>query len=311
MAKQRRAEVLSFFNDRWSKAKEENREVAVAALTEAYDRFHAEGLADNHFDESLLSEKEAQREARMGELLFAMLLWQSGFELSSASAGPDFRATKGDTRLCFEVITPEPIGLPKDYLQKLEAGVSVARSVPHRERALRWTHALKTKSDKWTGIGDEPGWLEKGTVDAHEPYIVVINSFLLDQWGWEIDGVSGYPYPTEICFGLGPFSIAINPKTGQKAGEGHQYQPAIDRGEREPVSSAVFLATGYDNVSAVLGCYLTDERIPFGVTPVTELVHNGRANVAVPRGLVPAQREWFCQNDELGIAISNEKGSLG
>ena len=309
MARLHRDEAIAFFEARWSRAKESYRIEAVAVLTAAYDRFHAMGLADRHFDEHLLSDSAIQSEARMGELLFAMLLWQSGFTLSSANAGPDFRAAKDGLTICFEVITPEPKGFPESYLDPPNAD-GVARRVPHEQRVLRWTHALKTKSDKWIGEDGEPGWLTKGVVNEREPYVVVINSVLLDQYWWEINGISTLPYPVEICYGVGPISAAIDPRTGNALSEGNQFRPAISRSNKDAVPSSVFLSPGYDHVSAILGCVLKEQSIFFDKAPVSELVHNRRANVVIPPNVVPATREWFGQDEVGHIAITSIRGSL-
>lgn len=310
MAPLRRNEAIAFFEARWSRAKESYRIEAGAALTAAYDRFHAEGLADRHFDEHLLSDSSFQSEARMGELLFAMLLWQSDFTLSSANAGPDFRAAKDGLTICFEVITPEPKGFPEGYLDPPKAGEDLARPVPHEQRVLRWTHALKTKSDKWIGEVGVPGWLAKGVVNEREPYVIVINSVLLDQYWWEINGISTLPYPVEICYGVGSIAAAIDPRTGNILSEGNQFRPGINRPDRDPVPSSVFLSADYDHVSAVLGCILKEQTILFGKEPVAELVHNSRANVVVPPNVVPATREWFGQDEVGHIAITPIRGSL-
>lgn len=142
MVLRHRDEAIAFLEERWCSAKDIYRTRAVEALTTAYDRFHAEELADREFDKRLLSDSSAQSEARMGELLFAMLLWQSDFALSSANSGPDFRATKDGLTICFEVITPEPKGFPEGYLSSPEVNGEVAQRVPHEQRVLRWTHAL-------------------------------------------------------------------------------------------------------------------------------------------------------------------------
>jgi hypothetical protein len=313
MARPRRNEAVAFFEARWSRAKESYRIEAVAALTTAYDRFHAERLADRHFDEGLLSDSESQSEARMGELLFAMLLWQSDFKLSSANAGPDIRAAKGDVTICFEVITPEPKGFPEGYLDPSAANNGVVRRVPHEERILRWTHALKTKSDKWIGEESEdgePGWLRKGIVNEREPYVIVINSVLLDRCWWEMGGISTFPCPVEICYGVGPIEAAIDLRTGNKLSEGNQFRAAIDKPGRDPVPSIAFLSPGYDHVSAVLGCVLKEQSIVFGKEPLAELVHNTRANVAIPRNVVPATREWLISDKVRHIEITQIPGSL-
>ncbi|MEW5836709.1 MAG: hypothetical protein AB1832_16730 [Pseudomonadota bacterium] len=310
MALRHRNEAFAFFEERWSRAKDIYRTQAVEALTTAYDRFHAERLADREFDKHLLSDSTAQSEARMGELLFAMLLWQSDFALSSANSGPDFRATKDGLTICFEVITPEPKGFPEGYLNSLKVGGEVAQRVPHEQRILRWTHALKTKSDKWIGEDGGPGWLSNGVVSEREPYVIVINSVLLDKYWWEINGVSRLPYPVEICYGAGPIAAAMDPSTGSILSEGNQFRPVINRPGKESVPSSVFLSPGYDHVSAVLGCILKEQTIVFGKEPLAELVHNSRANVVIPPNVVPATREWTGQDEVGHIAITPIRGTL-
>jgi hypothetical protein len=114
----------------------------------------------------------------------------------------------------------------------------------------------------------------------------------------------------EICYGVGPIAAAIDPRTGNFLSEGNQFRPEINRLERDAVPSSVFLSPGYDHVSAVLGCVLKEQSIVFGKEPLTELVHNSRANVVIPPNVVPATREWFGQDEVGRIAITPIRGSL-
>ncbi len=71
-----RQRVIERFAKSWCLARPENSTVAIDRLTDLYDRFRAEGLADAIFEEQLTCGNDYRYTQRVGELLLADMLWK-------------------------------------------------------------------------------------------------------------------------------------------------------------------------------------------------------------------------------------------
>lgn len=159
-------QVLERFQHEWPRDHPQHHQV-WQFLGETYRRFCDEGLADREFSKQLATGRQAVYEQRKAELLMADFLWRDGFTLSSSNRGPDFRAEKNGEVLWVELITPEPVGVPEEFLASPREGVW---SLPHREILLRWTSAIDEKVSKLLGSRDgrRRGYLADGVVQLHE-----------------------------------------------------------------------------------------------------------------------------------------------
>ncbi|KTC39161.1 hypothetical protein AO260_02995 [Pseudomonas sp. ABAC21] len=223
---------------------------------------------------------------KLGSLI-AYLLWRDGFSLESENEGPDFLATKNGKSAWIELQTPEPAGIAKDYLKKSCTGQ--VRSVPHAAINLRWTNAVAEKTKKLQG------YLESGVVKADQPYIIAVNTRLLNPYVITgLNGVSGKPIAVEILFSVGPIQIQMDRLSGDIVDQFHQHRPALDKpGTENKVPSDTFLNEQNACISAVLGLDLLEQVTLSGQHP-SALVYNPlAANPIAPRWL-EAQEHWHC-----------------
>ncbi len=282
-----RQKVIDQFVDQWSKARPANATFAVEFLTALYDRFREAGLADRIFEQQLTSGRPFTYAQRMGELLLADMLWGDGFSLESKDEGPDFLATKDGKSVWIELQTPEPTGLPPEYLARPCAGQ--VRTVPFTAINLRWTAAVAEKTRKLRG------YLESGVVKADQPYVIAVNTRLLNPYIMTgLNGVSGKPVAVEVLFSVGPIQIQIDRTTGDIVDQFHQHRPLLDKpGTENKVQSDTFLNEHNSCVSAVLGLDLLEQVALGGLHP-SALVYNPLATNPITPGWISAQEHWNC-----------------
>lgn len=282
-----RHKVIDQFVHSWRKARPADATFAVEFLTALYDKFREEGLADCIFEEQLTSGRPFKYEQRMGELLLADMLWNDGFTLKSENMGPDFLATKDGKSVWVELLTPEPKGMPPEYLAKFCPGL--VRSVPHTAINLRWTSAVAEKTRKLRG------YLESGLVKADQPYVIAVNSRSLSPFAMTgLNGVSGKPVAVEILFSVGPVQIEIDRATGDVVDQFHQHRPLLDKpGTESKVPSDTFLNEHNSCVSAVLAVDLL-EQVALGGQHPSALVYNPLATNLISTGWISAQEHWNC-----------------
>jgi hypothetical protein len=183
-------QVVRRFEAEWPLPNPQHEQV-IAFLTQTYKRYCDEGLADREFGKQLALGSEYVYQQRAGELLLAEDLWNDGFTLSSADEGPDFRAEKDGEAFWIELVTPEPKGLPEEYLRSREPGAG-AFHYPANEMLLRWTAAIAEKARKLLGCAESgiKGYLDKGIVKPDERYVIAVNDRLLAVWPDGMTGIS-------------------------------------------------------------------------------------------------------------------------
>lgn len=282
-----RQKVIDQFVDRWGKAHPGAAAVAVEWLIALYDKFRDAGLADRIFEQQLTSGQHFTYAQRMGELLLADMLWGDGFTLESKDEGPDFFATKDGKSVWIELLTPEPTGFPQSYLEKSCSGQVTA--VPFTAINLRWTSAVAEKTRKLRG------YLENGVVRTDEPYIIAVNSRLLNPYSVTgLYGISGKPVAVEVLFSLGPIQFQIDRTTGDIVDRFHQHRPFLEKpGTENMVPSDTFLNEQNSCVSAVLGLDLLDQSALGGMHS-SALVYNPHAVNPITPGWIHAQEHWSC-----------------
>ncbi|PIO91632.1 hypothetical protein CBI55_23695 [Pseudomonas syringae] len=288
-----RQRVIERFAKSWSLARPENATVVLDCLTDLYDRFRAEGLADAIFEEQLTCGNDYRYTQRVGELLLADMLWRDGFTLESRDVGPDFRATKEGKTAWVELHTPEPTLIPADYFP-VRGGSEARRephvyTVPHTAISLRLTAAIAEKKRKLLG------YLADEVVKAHEPYIIAVNSRLLNPMAMTgLHGISGKPAAVEVLFGVGPVQYQIDSESGQIVDQYHQHRPSIVKpGTPNPVPADTFLDEKNSCVSAVLAIDLLEQVFVRSEHP-SALVYNPLATNPIPTHWLSAQEHWAC-----------------
>jgi hypothetical protein len=286
-----REKVILSFVESWKRAQPANATIAVEFLTSIYDRFRAEGLADPTFETQLARGSTQTYCQRVAELLLADMLWKDGFSLKSSSAGPDFHITKEGKSAWVELQTPQPMGIPPEYLER-PGKTPVARGVPHNAINLRWTSAIAEKNRQLRR------YLQSGIVKADEPYIIAVNARLLNPMAMTgLYGVSQKPAPVEVLFSLGPIQIEIDRATGEIVDQYHQHRPRIEKlGSETGVEADTFLDSRNACVSAVLGLDLL-EQVALKGEHHSALVYNPLAINPVSPRWITAQEHWRCAID--------------
>lgn len=121
------------------------RAVVRDALLRICQEFLASGLADPKFETELASGSDAKFWSSISEaLIYQQLCGKVFVERSNIGSGPDFLLELGSKRVWIEVTCPEPVGVPKEWLQIQTNAVT---SLPHEAILLRWTSAIKAKAD--------------------------------------------------------------------------------------------------------------------------------------------------------------------
>lgn len=306
-----KSDFLQRVSHRWRRATDDNRVQLLTSLSELFDRFHDLGLADPHFSQILARGNDNEHQQRMAEMLLAKHLWDHGFTLASSREGPDFRASRENSSVWIELVTPEPVGIDPGWLAPQQTGVW---SYPHREIALRYTSALKEKHEKLVGTKESrPGYLKKGVVGPADPYVIAINQHLLQGSFRTLDGISQTPTACEVLYGVGPQQIHLDSATGQAKRFDHSHRPGLSKvradGGTAIVPAESFLNQDYAPVSAVFALDLQEEAL---VTPTLDtqrqchlaaVIHNICALNPLPHHFLPGQEHWTASTTNSAIEL--------
>ena len=144
------------------------------ALTQACVEFVNSGRADPKFVSEFVSGEDQKFWACISEALIAGHLQSKTFpERIAHGSGPDFLVLDGNRKVWIEVVCPEPVQVPADWLNPQPGGTSF----PHQEILLRWTSAIKAKAEKLIGTPDGKvvGYLEAGIVGTGDAYVIAVN----------------------------------------------------------------------------------------------------------------------------------------
>jgi hypothetical protein len=292
-----RQSVLRRFAANWTNPTAKQLEV-LAGMTAAYDRFVADGLGDRSFNSQLLGigveyKKMVPRFAqRVGEVNLAVALRRRGFALSSNDKGPDLLAIKNGHRIWLELITPEPEGVPAEWL----SDQGMVQHFPHEAILLRYTAAIKEKAGK--GLA----WRKAGIIQPDEPYVIVVNDALLNRREGYLHSISGKPFVVEATLALGPWQLMMDRRTGVVTDRGFMHRPNIDKSKVNPgntstVPADTFVSDTYSHVSAVVGTSLRMGNVLDTSWP-SALIHNPNSTARLPRELLPVEEEWDGELDE-------------
>jgi len=240
--------------------------------------FARSNCRDNHYLDELQSGDLEKMAARIWEAMLYARFHELDWTISGEGEGPDFLL---NDKVYVEAVTaqpgdPEKGGLPKEWLEKVEAE---ACEVPFEGMLLRWTSALKTKRDKH--LKD----IERGRADPNLPFVIAVNSCRL---GCDTHGIGGVPLAAMAVLPFGNPTAQYDVKTGDAIVGWHlAWQDAILKYNGEPIPTDSFLNEEYGCVSALIGCsgFYVDEtdRSKFCGQPPYFVVHNPKANNPLPQ----------------------------
>jgi len=192
-------------------------------LAHVCNEFIKSGLADRKFTTELLSGSDSKFWACISEALVASHLMKAGLNLEPThGAGPDFLIVENGRKIWIEVTCPQAAGVPSYWG---EINVNEVVDFPHKEILLRWTAAIKEKSEKLIGSrsGSVNGYIEKGIVGPEDAYVIAVNgcqlrhgsgqsvqsgrsismehpsSEMMIQWPWYTTRTLSYRYHPASC----------------------------------------------------------------------------------------------------------------
>lgn len=266
------------------------------SLAEVCIKFIQSGLADPKFEAELTGRSETAFWSCMSEaLVFRSLNGKSFADRRAVGIGPDFLLEINGRRVWLEVICPTPSGIPTSWL---EIQLDTATSMPHEEILLRWTSAIKEKTEKLVGSrdGTKDGYLQTGIVGQKDIYVVVVNGCRLRHGPFPaLTGISQLPYAVEAVFPIGPYQVRIDKGTREAIETGHSHRPEIRKPNGSLVPSHAFLDPWYSMVSAIWavdfnGCSCIGNSEPSAV------VHNPSATNPLPIGFLPADEDFVTKS---------------
>lgn len=271
-------------------------------LLRVCNQFMESGLADAKFAIELTSGSNAKFWSCLSEALFFDRLSHLRFELKpSGIGGPDFLLNINNRRVWIEVICPEPRGLPNGWTD-IQVNQVISGRVPHNEILLRWTSAIKEKTEKLIGSADgkTKGYVQKKLVSPKDMYVIAVNGCQLRHGPFSsLCGVSRFPYAIEAVFPIGPYQIAIDRNTKKVVDHSYQERYQILNLNNAPVPTYTFLDPKYEMVSAIWAVDFNGHGV-IGSDQPSALIHNPLAINPLPPGCIPHDEEY--------VAIPSDKG---
>ena len=259
-----------------------------ASLLALWETYLALKLPTEHFVTEFTSGKKSVVFQRAWEMMVARHLDALGYATTTAPHGPDFRFERGGRTYWVEAVSPEPMGVPGDYLEGPKPGEFKVGDVPHEEVRRRWIAAIKAKADKLAG------YRAKGIVRDEDAYVIAVNGCQLGALPIH-HGVSQLPYAVEAVYPAGPIAVPVNKETGAFGTPYLSNQWAIKSAQGKPVPTSMFVNEKYADISGVIAC--TFDRSEDPILPL-DVVHNHFAKVAIPQGLFgPESDEWVTEPD--------------
>lgn len=272
----------------------------VPRLSAIFDWFQSTGLCEHKFETEIRKGSYAAYAQDMSEMLVAHRLHQDGYTLrrSPSAGGPDFIATKDGTSIQLEVVTPQALPEVAAYISRPRIG---AFSVPLSGFLLCWTKGIAQKAGQLLGNGDIKGWTEKGLVDVHLPFVVVVNGCL-----FKADLSEGFrqpagslPWAAVGLYAVSDLTIYIDRSTLKSTGSGFDYRQKLERGGKGAVPLDTFLDPQYRPISAVWALALDDFDLLHDAPEVlprrdyeSAVLHNPTADVPLAYKAISAFEEW-------------------
>lgn len=277
-------------------------------LANACEEFVGSGLADPKFVSELTSGSEQKFWACISEALVANRLRGRQFGVrSSRGKGPDFLLMNGSHKVWIEVVCPEPVSLPANWLNP-QPGTVI--HFPHEEILLRWTSAIKAKAEALIGSADgrQEGYLRSGLVAPGDAYVIAVNGCRLRSGPFSaLVGISQFPFAVEAVFPVGPYQLRIDRETLEVVERGHQHRPYVLNKNGSEVPAYTFLDPRFNLISAIWAVDLNGGSA-IGNTEPTAIVHNPNATNPIPVGFLPADDEYLA-NPEGDEYVLNKVGT--
>jgi type I restriction enzyme S subunit len=257
--------------------------------------YHNSHLAPPNMLSELETNDDGKYWAHMWEALLYHHIKSLGFALlenkvkKSGQKGPDFGIQHNGGPVWIEAITPAPIGIPAEYLEPFDDNGFKAFTVPHEQKLLRWTAAIKEKSEKFRN------YLQNGIIPENSRAIIAVNSCRLQDFAFDDMGISRLPYAVEATLPIGPLSIPLS-KEGLALGRPeNSIRHSVYNKNNAEISTEIFLNPHYSHISAVIG---THQRDIWNRPLHLSLVHNPLALNALEPKILGAAKEFVCEDND-------------
>lgn len=283
----RLAKIAHYLLDRYPAATEQS--VLVRQSVENIcKRFIASGIADPNFESELCSGNESRFWQRFTEAALTCEVLDAGLEIEQHRNGPDLCIKHKNQKVWIEFICPEPAGIPSDWLALEPSG---CKNFPHEAMLLRWTSAIKEKSEKLLGSQFNGGYLQKGIVGPEDSYVIAVNGRQLRGAFAALNGISQLPFAVEAVFAVGPYQLHIDRGSLDVVREDYQHRPYVKKITGASVPAYTFLDERFSAVSAIWATDF-DDCFALGNQKALAVVHNPLAINQLPAYLLPAWSEF-------------------
>jgi type I restriction enzyme S subunit len=281
-------------------------------LASACEGLVERGLADPKFSAELTSGSDQKFWACVSEALIADHLRHKQFGARDTQGeGPDFLVMDGDRKFWIEVVCPEPVNVPADWLNPPSGGVI---HFPHEEILLRWTSAIKAKAEALIGSSDgmQKGYINSGLVKPGDAYVIAVNGCLLRGGRFPtLFGISQFPFAAEAVFPIGPYQLRIDRETLAVVDRGYQHRPYVLNKNGAKVPAYTFLDPRFNRISAIWAVDLNGASAIGNHEPMV-VVHNPNATNRVTPGFLPADDEYVSEEegDELVLSKTSARNAI-
>jgi len=278
-----KARILEFLSTRQTARDPADKRIENHLL-KLWCNFHS--LADNHFLDEFCSGNEETFYQRYWEMALGNHLLSLGCVVQSSGVGPDFKLSSKTQTIWVEAVTPNP-GTGKNQIPPRTFGE--LRQVPSDEILLRWSSAFQAKCDK------RNSYIKKGIIAETDPFIIAINSGLLDQPN--SNGISQYPYALEVVYPIGSQQLSIPPDNPKIATSSLQYRPEIANANGSLVRTDIFLNQKFAGISGLLASTERPFDVPLKNQSELVFVHNHYAYSPISEGVLGVPVEYSIKPD--------------
>ncbi len=263
------------------------------------------GFADRNFEKDLCCGSEHKYWQRLSEALLVNELLVANLDVQpSRNKGPDILVKYKGRNIWIEVICPEPRGVPENWLRR-----ELCHTMPSEEILLRWTSAIKEKSERLLGNREKniSGYLQDGVVDPDDSYVIAVNGRLLRDVYCNLMGISGYPFAVEAVFEVGSRQLIFDKISLQVLESGYQHRPFIPKPLGESVPANMFLDPAFQAVSAIWATDI-DDSLNIDNLIRMSVIHNPLAiKNRIEERFLPASTEYVATVCEEGGYLLNDR----
>ena len=270
-------------------------------------RFVASGLSDPDFESELCSGAEPRFWQRFTEASLTCDVLDAGISVLAKKSGPDLCIEHEGRRIWVEIVSPEPTGIPTEWLVH-EPGQCY--TFPHVPMLLRWTAAIKEKTEKLLGAESKVGYLQRGVVTPDDCYVIAVNARQLRGVFASLTGISQFPFAVEAAFAVGPYQVHFDRQTLAAVKAEHQQRPYIQKPSGARVPAYTFLDGRFAVISAIWATDFDDCSV-LGHQKASAVVHNPLASNPLAERLLPAQSEYVATElEDGGFELARRAGRL-